>query len=116
MPSCVSPLSLMAPVSLLPLYFLHGASLSLTSSLSHLFLTARLALALSRIAADFLYLLHDLSPAIYYGYHRAHVATFFLRPTLFPTTLLSSQSHLFRKIPRESDDISGVDVTAARGR
>lgn len=47
MPSCVSPLSLMAPVSLLPLYFLHGASLSLTSSLSHLFLTARLALALS---------------------------------------------------------------------
>lgn len=38
-PSRVSPLSLMALVSLLPLYFLHGASLSLTSSLRPLFST-----------------------------------------------------------------------------
>lgn len=81
-PSRVSPLSLMAPVSLLPLYFLHGASLSLTSSLRHLFSTPSSPLprplVSSQISCIFYttYLLLSTTVTI------AHVATF--PPSHFP--------------------------------
>jgi len=54
-----SPLSLMAPALPLPLYFPHGASLSLTS----LFYLSQPRS--HRIVADSPYLLHDLSPVIF---------------------------------------------------
>lgn len=107
-----SPLSFMAPTLPLPLYFPHEASLSLTllssSSSSSLFNPPRTtSLSLSRIVADFPYLLHDLSPAICYSYLRPRSDT----PVSYhPSTLICSA-----KFP-EKATISRAHITAARRR
>lgn len=79
-----SPLSLMAPpCHPLPLYFPHGASLSLTS-----FPSILLALAVSLQIRR--YLLHDLSPAICYGYLRPRSDTPPSQPRPRTATLICS--------------------------
>lgn len=92
------------PASPLPLYFPHGASLSLTS-LS--FLSSQPP-SLVLIVADSPYLLYDLSPAICYAYLHPRWA---ILPSSHPAL-----PHLFHEIPRENDGTFARYITAARGR
>lgn len=111
-PSYVSPLSLMAPChSFRCISFTELAYRS--PLLSVTFPQPPVSYPPSRIVADFLYLLHDLSPDLS---TTVTVVPCSPRPSLRVTALPPCHPHLFRKIPRESDDISRVDVTAARGR